>query len=236
MRIVKQSVKLEGLMWPVGWDRLAGEYLPVEDEGPETLIETAGRTCYKSEDKITPTSSTAFIEMVCKRQHESVLEHSCASFRFITDRGISHEIVRHRLASYSQESTRYVNYTKDKHGAGDIQFVLPLGLTPEQIDLFLLKYQADQEFYNKAIAMGMTPQQARDGLPTGLKTELVMSANFREWRTVCRLRMGSTAHPKMRALINEVWLILKGAAPSVFDLEEFRVLSTAIMAPSPDVV
>src|SRR3990167_9152326 len=167
MKIIKQSAKLIGIMVPANINTF-NEI--IFDGFPETLIEQAGRVCYKSEDKITLDSSTEFINKICKNKHASVLEHSCASIRIITDRGISHEIVRHRLASYSQESTRYVNYTKEKHGKGDIQFILPEGLTPEQLDLFMDKYAADQTFYNKAIELGCTPQQARDGLPTGLKT------------------------------------------------------------------
>ena len=216
MKIIKQSAKLIGIMVPANINTF-NEI--IFDGFPETLIEQAGRVCYKSEDKITLDSSTEFINKICKNKHASVLEHSCASIRIITDRGISHEIVRHRLASYSQESTRYVNYTKEKHGKGDIQFILPEGLTPEQLDLFMDKYAADQTFYNKAIELGCTPQQARDGLPTGLKTELVMTCNFREWQHFIALRTAQTAHPKMRTLAKLVNGILIKVAPTVFKIE-----------------
>jgi thymidylate synthase (FAD) len=182
----------------------------------EQMIELGGRVCYKSQNRITPDSAPKFIEMVCKRNHESVIEHASASFRLITDRGISHELVRHRIASFSQESTRYVNYNKESQGGGDIKFILPEDLTPEQIELFLAKYQADQDFYNKAIAMGCTPQQARDGLPTGVKTELVMTCNFREWKHVCALRTSDAAHPKMRVLAKMIQKTLRQECPSVF--------------------
>lgn len=217
MKIIKQSAELIGLMVPVDYNDFDGSYdANLQGMDPERLIEQAGRTCYKSEDKITSDSSEAFIEKLTKLQHLSVLEHSCASIRIITDRGISHEIVRHRLASYSQESTRYVNYTKEKHGAGDISFILPEDLNPQQVDLFLNKYKADQEFYNAAIEIGCTPQQARDGLPNGLKTELVMTCNFREWLHFLTLRTAPAAHPKMRTLAYMVQLILLRVAPNVF--------------------
>lgn len=217
MRIVQQSAKLVGLMVPVDYNDFDGSYdSNLQGANPELLIEQAGRTCYKSEDKITHDSCKSFIEKLNKLQHHSVLEHSCASIRIITDRGISHEIVRHRIASYSQESTRYVNYSKEKHGAGDIQFVLPVGLTSEQEALFLTKYEADQAFYNRAIEMGCTAQQARDGLPNGLKTELVMTCNFREWLHFDKLRRAPAAHPKMQVLAKLIHDILLKVAPNVF--------------------
>lgn len=208
MRIIEQSAKLIGLMVPTSDNTII--------MNPENLIESAGRTCYKSEDKITSTSSGEFIKKLNKLQHHSVLEHSCASIRIVTDRGISHEIVRHRIASYSQESTRYVNYSKEKHGRGDIQFILPEGLSDLLKEGFLKKYEADQVFYNWAIDNGATPQQARDGLPTGLKTELVMTANFREWKHFLTLRTATAAHPKMRTLANMIQKILQETAPNVF--------------------
>jgi hypothetical protein len=119
-----------------------------------------------------------------------------------------------------QESTRYVNYTKDAHGNGDIQFILPAGLTPAQEALFRDKYHTDQCFYNEAIRLGCTPQQARDGLPLGTKTELVMTANFREWLHFCKLRMAKPAHPKMRILATMVWKYLRVLAPDIFFVKE----------------
>lgn len=217
MKIIQQSAVLVGLMVPVDYNDFDGSYdANLQGMNPERLIEQAGRTCYKSEDRITPDSSKAFIDKLTKLQHLSVLEHSCASIRIITDRGISHEIVRHRIASYSQESTRYVNYTNEKHGAGDIQFILPEGLTPVQEHMFLQKYEADQKFYNAVIEAGCTPQQARDGLPNGLKTELVMTCNFREWMHFLTLRTAPAAHPKMRTLAKKVEKLLQKVAPNVF--------------------
>lgn len=124
--------------------------------------------------------------------------------------------MRHRLASYSQESTRYVNYTKDKHGGGDLKFILPLGLTDAQRHLVEVGYQAAEDMYNNAIATGMTPQQARDLLPNGVKTEIVMTANAREWLHFCKLRTSKAAHPKMRVVAAEAGWILSNWCPCLF--------------------
>jgi thymidylate synthase (FAD) len=181
------------------------------------MIELAARTCYKSEDKYDPSKTAAFLDRIINQNHhESVGEHASASFRIITDRGITHEIVRHRLASYSQESTRYVNYTKDKHGGGSIQFIHPLGLTPEQIAFSERAFAIEEALYNEAIALGMTPQQARDYLPNGVKTEIVWTANFREWALVRKLRKAKSAHPKMRVVADMIDFNLCGACPEFF--------------------
>src|ERR1035437_6033730 len=122
------------------------------------MIERAGRTSYKSEDLITPESGEVFVEKLNRLGHHSVLEHAVASLRFITDRGISHEMVRHRIASYTQESTRYVNYCKDKHGGGDIKFIPPLccASSPEKLAFAEHAFRMEQDIYNDAIAMGFT--------------------------------------------------------------------------------
>lgn len=185
---------------------------------PDALvhIERAGRTAYKSEDLITPTSNIAFVDKINTLGHHSVLEHAVASLRFVTDRGISHEIVRHRIASYTQESTRYVNYAKAKHGGGDIKFILPLGLTPDQMEFAIHAFEVEEALYSEAIIMGFTPQQARDFLPTGVKTELVMTANFREYSHFLTLRTNGRAHPKMRVVAQMAANILADACPAVF--------------------
>ena len=217
MRIVEQSADLIGLMNP--FFNLGEEVLGCHGN-PEYLIERAGRVCYKSEDRITATSSTEFIRKLNKLQHHSVLEHSCASIRIVTDRGISHELVRHRLASYSMESTRYVNYSKEKHGGGDIQFILPIDLLPEQKERVLESYRLAEYGYNEAIKSGCTQQQARDLLPNGLKTELVMTCNFREWLHFLKLRTAPAAHPKMQVLARLIQDILVEVAPTVFNPQE----------------
>ena len=177
----------------------------------------ATRTCYKSEASYDPAKSAAFLDrIVNQNHHESVVEHAVASFRIITDRGITHEIVRHRLASYSQESTRYVNYSKDKHGGGNIQFIHPLDLTPEQLEFSVRAYTIIEGLYNEALSLGMTPQQARDYLPNGVKTEIVMTANFREWLHFIKLRTAAAAHPKMRVVAKAIQAILHQNCPEIF--------------------
>ena len=179
---------------------------------PEVLLERAGRTCYKSEDKITETSAPKFVEMLCRRHHESVLEHAVATFMFTTDRGITHELVRHRLASYSQESTRYVNYYKK----GEIRVVKPLGLTDTQEEAWRIAMQDAEHNYNTMVSLGCTPEVARDVLPTCLAADIAVTANFREWKHIIKMRTAQSAHPKIRLLIGMAKTILQQHAPTVF--------------------
>lgn len=161
-----------------------------------SVVEKAGRTCYKSEDRITPESAVNFVRNVIKSGHESVIEHAVASFRIICDRGVTHELVRHRLASYSQESTRYCNYSKDKFG-GHIQLIHPKELTDEQKERREVHFNSVQRLYNQEISEGVKPQLARGILPTCLKTEIVCTMNFREWRHALKLRTSPSAHPQI---------------------------------------
>jgi thymidylate synthase (FAD) len=182
---------------------------------PEVLLERAGRTCYKSEDKITPESAPKFVEMICKRQHESVLEHASATILFTTDRGITHELVRHRIASFSQESTRYVNYYKK----GEIRVVKPLGMNDEQTDLWHAAMNMAEGFYNRMISHGCPPEVARDVLPTCTAADIVTTANFREWRHILRMRTSKAAHPKIREMMEAARMLLLTIAPTVFKAE-----------------
>ena len=177
-------------------------------------LEAAGRTCYKSENKMTEDSAANFVRNLIKRGHESVLEHVSITVRIITDRGISHEIVRHRLASYSQESTRYCNY-KDK----EIEFVLPYDIDPETkiFDYWKLSCQASETDYKVLIAEGVAPQTARSVLPNCLKTELVMTCNLREWRHFFKMRCAPGAHPDMKYLATIMLHDFQEKIPVVFD-------------------
>lgn len=177
-------------------------------------LEAAGRTCYKSENKMTEDSAANFVRNLIKRGHESVLEHVSITVRIITDRGISHEIVRHRLASYSQESTRYCNY-KDK----EIEFVLPYDIDPETkiFDYWKLSCQASETDYKVLISEGVAPQTARSVLPNCLKTELVMTCNLREWRHFFKMRCASGAHPDMKYLATIMLHDFQEKIPVVFD-------------------
>jgi thymidylate synthase (FAD) len=188
---------------------------------PEKVIERAGRVCYKSEDKITEDSHVAFIRMIMdpKKAHESVLEHASAGFHIVCDRGISHEIVRHRLASYSQESTRYCNYSKDKFGQ-EITVVKPSTLQGDRsaaLNAWAAACRAAEIAYFDLLAYGAKPQEARAVLPTCLKTEIVMTANFREWRHFLRMRLSPAAHPDMRAIAEIIRHVLLVIAPTVFE-------------------
>ena len=188
-------------------------------------IETAGRTCYKSESSITPESAARFVERIVKNGHEAMLEHASMTVKFIVDRGVSHELVRHRVASFAQESTRYCNYSQDKFG-NEITVIEPcffkynslcidwvdttdgrsmrsLPNAPMDTRNYVLWYNACQfaeDLYFMLLNNGATPQEARAVLPNSLKTEVIMTANMREWRHFFRLRAaGETGkpHPQM---------------------------------------
>ena len=180
------------------------------------LIEAAGRVCYKSEEKITDTSFVDFLERIVRKGHESVLEHSMLTVRFICDRGVSHELVRHRLASFSQESTRYCNY------GGDVTFILPcffkqcLSVYPPYV-LWKDAMLSSEDTYKEMLKQGASPQEARAVLPNSTKTEVVMTANLREWRHVLKLRTSKAAHPQMRELMCPLLEDLKASIPVIFD-------------------
>ena len=179
---------------------------------PENVIELSGRICYKSESRITSDSAAKFIRMLLDRGHESVIEHASATLHIITDRGVSHELVRHRIASYSQESTRYCNYGK----ANEITVIEPPGLDAHRRSEWYGVCEECEAVYMLLVDCQVPPQIARSVLPTCLKTELVATCNFREWRHFLRLRTAKAAHPQMREL---AWMIageLVRIAPTVF--------------------
>lgn len=178
--------------------------------------------CYKSEDKITDDSAEKFVENIIKRGHESVLEHCSFTVRFICDRGISHELVRHRIASFSQESTRYCSYDKEKFG-NEITVIHPCffdthtldGIKREQI--WRTACENAEKAYFEMLANGATPQEARSVLPNSLKTEVVMTANLREWRHFFKLRCSKAAHPQMREVATKLLEKCKEQIPIIFD-------------------
>lgn len=164
-----------------------------------SLIERAGRVCYKSESKIVDGSAEKFIKGILRRGHESVIEHVSITVRVICDRGVTHEIVRHRIASYSQESTRYCNYASDKF-SNEITVIKPLfwNENDEPYIYWKAAMKDAEKHYFELINAGASPQEARSVLPNSLKTEIVMTMNFREWRHFFTLRCSSAAHPQMR--------------------------------------
>lgn len=181
-------------------------------------LELCGRICYKSEDRITDNSAEKFISMILKSGHESVLEHEKITVRFVCDRGVSHEIVRHRIASYSQESTRYCNYSKDKFG-NELTFIRPLfwAEDSEEYALWKSSMQQVEDSYNKLIAMGAKAEEARSILPNSIKTEIAVTMNLREWRHFFRLRTSQRSHPQMREVACELLEKMKNAVPLIFD-------------------
>jgi thymidylate synthase (FAD) len=181
-------------------------------------LERCGRVCYKSEDKITEGSAEKFIGMILKSGHESVLEHEKLTVKFICDRGVTHEIVRHRIASYSQESTRYCNYSKDKFG-NELTFIRPCFWSDDSEEYAVWK-QAMEEIektYVKLISLGAKPEEARSILPNSLKTEIVCTMNLREWRHFFRLRTAERAHPQIREISVALLDELKKRIPVIFD-------------------
>ena len=184
-------------------------------------IERAGRTCYKSEGRIAEGTAEKFIASIVRRGHESVLEHASLTVRIICDRGVTHEIVRHRIASYSQESTRYCNYSGEKFGS-EITVIRPFFWNddPEKFEIWKRAMEASEKAYNDLIAAGATAQEARSVLPNSLKTEIVMTMNLREWRHFLKLRTAPAAHPQMREVAIPLLREFQRLLPSLFsDIE-----------------
>lgn len=201
------------------------------------LIEIAGRTCYKSECKGDP---DGFVKMIRRRHHESVLEHSMATVRFVVDRGVTHELVRHRLCAFSQESTRYCNYGK----AGHVTFVIPPWVEVEpgeyetkfvdgsvwipringhacpETSVWLAAMASAELRYLDLIERRWSPQQARSVLPNSLKTEIVTTANAREWQHIFSLRTASAAHPQMREVMIPLCREFAVRSPAIFGTPE----------------
>ena len=208
----------------------AGYEILDELNGAEILkkIERVARVCYKSEDKIIEGSAEKMVKALIKRGHEAMLEHYSFSVKFICDRGVSHELVRHRIASFAQESTRYCNYGSK---GGEITVIEPCYLLVDgvsvSVDNWSERYGAwvhsceeAEKSYLRMLADGATPQEARAVLPNSLKTEIVVTANLREWRHFFKLRAcGTTGKPHPQMLEAAVPLLkeIKSLIPVVFD-------------------
>lgn len=211
MKIIKPSVKL---------------ITPHENAGKMILrrIEEAGRTAYKSEENMTDVSAEEFVRSLIKRGHESVLEHVTFSARIICDRGVSHEMVRHRIASYTQESTRYCNYSRGKF-ENEITVIEPCFLKRDRYRYNIWRDACSdaEQRYMEMLEFGATPQEARSVLPNSLKTEIVMTTNAREWRHFLRMRCAPEAHPQMREVAFMLLKELHARVPVLFDdiWEEF---------------
>ena len=181
-------------------------------------IEKIGRVCYKSEEKITENGESAkkFVKMLIDRGHEAMIEHSSLSVKFIVDRGVSHELVRHRIASFAQESTRYCNYSKDKFYNG-VTFINPFFFDDTKYQRWLVAMADAESAYLDLLNSGATPQEARSVLPNSTKVEITMTANYREWRNFFKLRTAAAAHPQMREVTIPLLKELKEKLPIIFD-------------------
>lgn len=203
MKIVKPSIELI--------DEIDGQHILDK-------IERIGRICYKSEASISDGSAELFVRNLIKRGHESVLEHISITVKVICDRGVSHEIVRHRIASYTQESSRYCNYSKGAFN-GEITVIEPSFWKRDTYQYNSWKTAAEmaEKSYMIMIQNCATPQEARSVLPNSLKTELVMTMNLREWRHFLKLRTAKNAHPQMREVAGMILKEFKDKMPVIFD-------------------
>lgn len=207
---------------------------PISEGGIKELqhIEKIGRVCYKSEDRITEDGESAkkFVGMLIKNGHEAMIEHSSLSVKFTVDRGVSHELVRHRIASFAQESTRYCNYANNKFGGECTYIDITPGMhldtkmsnmSEEELNAvyeeWVLAMEDAEKHYMRMLELGATPQIARSVLPNSTKTEITITANYREWRNFFKLRVPKTAHPQMREVTIELLKELKTRVPVIFD-------------------
>lgn len=203
---------------------------PIDATHIMQVLEEVGRTCYKSEDLITDDSCFGFVKRIIDRGHEAVIEHYNITVKLTNDRGVSHEEVRHRIASYAQESTRYCNYAKDKFG-NEITYIdlkggmeldrkvnsLPADVQQEIYDEWVQACVDAENHYNKMIKLGATPQIARSVLNNSTKTEICITMNLREWRHFFKLRCSPAAHPAMREIAIMLLKAFKAMIPVIFD-------------------
>lgn len=193
------------------------------DPGVMSKLERYARVCYKSEDQMTEHGDPNFLKRIIKSGHESIIEHEKLTVMFVIDRGISHEIVRHRVgAAYSQESTRYCNYSKDKF-SNEITVIEPFffGNDPEAHQLWSEACQTAEKCYMCLLKAGRSAQEARSVLPNSLKTEIVVTYNMREWRHFLRLRCDIAAHPQMRQIAIPLLLLFEEKMPVLFSDMEY---------------
>ena len=200
----------------------------LDGEDPLQLIEHAGRTAYQSRDKITDESAAKFVEMIRKRGHEAVLEHSCMVVEFNNlCRGFTHELVRHRLVSYTQESTRYVDES-------DFKVVVPPDKNPDEKLVYLTLPEGNsirvsfrdwmnlnEQMYRGLRKAGWVQQDARQVLPIGIKAQIVATANFREWRHIFKLRCSPDAHWEIRRVMLNLLKDVQKRVPVIFD--DFKI-------------
>jgi thymidylate synthase (FAD) len=186
---------------------------PLKGEEALKFLESVARVSYKSESRVTKTSSAQFINSLILKGHESVLEHlQGISVKFICSRAISHMLIRHRLFSFTQESQRYCNYTKDRFG-GDVVFVKPLHVD----EAMLHSFQSAEIHYRDLIGRRFKPEEARQVLPNAVKTEVVMTGNVRSWRHFLKLRTAKDVDFEMLRLTSPLLRELREIYPILFD-------------------
>lgn len=206
MKLVRESVSIFTLL---------GDLDISHQERLAEYVELCGRQCYQSTHKIEPGSSIKFIKNLISSGHHSVLEHANISAKIVTNRGVTHELVRHRLAAISQESTRYCNYSGDRFG-NELSFIIPVWISDEEVSrhfpdeqyddgymnnpvyVWVNQIQSCEDEYLRLLQLGWTPEKAREILPNSLKTTIVMTMNLRMWRHVMAQRLDKKCHPEMR--------------------------------------
>lgn len=204
MRLIKSKVEI--------LDNLNGE--EIVDK-----IAKVARTCYKSEDNSTSERDRELVKRLIKSGHEAMIEFADITVKFTCSRAISHELVRHRLCSFAQESQRYCDYSKDKFDH-EITFIIPSWLTNKdgiKSVIFTKSLFAAEHDYFALLTEGCTAQEAREVLPNATKTEINMKANLREWRHFLKLRCSTAAHPDMRVLALDLLKQFHDNIPIIFD-------------------
>lgn len=191
-------------------------YVPDNGMSAEQMIEKIARTCYKSEDRITDESAYGFVRMLRNMGHHAMLEFGYAVARITADRGLSHELVRHRLASYAQESTRYCNYSRGKFDSEIVVIEQP-GLSEDTRVIWESAMSKSEAYYMDLVNNGVPPQVARSVLPIGLKTEISVGANLREWRHIFTMRCAKAAHPIIRGVMLEILRDFHERIPAIYD-------------------
>jgi thymidylate synthase (FAD) len=180
-------------------------------------IEAAARTCYKSENYVSEDSWKSLIKKLKENNHGAMLEFGNFICRITTDRGVSHELVRHRLASYAQESTRYCNYGKNKFN-NEVTFIKPveIDISKNEFKIWKSAMEAAEESYLTMIEEKVKPENARSVLPISLKTEVVMKCNWRELLHMLDLRTSAAAHPDIRYVMNMIKDVFMENIPELF--------------------
>lgn len=184
-------------------------------------IEFAARTCYKSEYLIDENGESAkkLVKKLVELGHTAMIEFGGnIHIKIICNRGLTHELVRHRLCSFAQESTRYCNYSKDKHG-NQITVIKPLNLNEDSLaaKLWGNAMRNAEISYLKLIHLGVSPQVARGVLPIDVKTEINISANPTQWRHILKLRTSNAAHPQIREIMRDILSDFKRQIPFIFN-------------------